>query len=250
MWFSTSLLTDRMPRRRPRQPAPASHPYRRITEPSLAVDEALRLDDQQRAAFGRRQPGFTPARLTGPIPGLWKRPQPPASRAQAFIADKRSLPAFAATTRAAGWQGLHMPSRPAAHERWTTERWLNQAMHAIAVAADAAMAEVDEQIGAARARVAAGTRHVPVTPFPPRRDGWLQEALAEATWGAYRWYAGRDEGKALIYEGLHDAVVSAADDASALAAVRASIAGDMADADDLTGPAGLLAGPLADGGVR
>ncbi|HXJ24841.1 MAG TPA: hypothetical protein VNH17_04035, partial [Streptosporangiaceae bacterium] len=227
-----------------------SHPYRRITEPSLAIDEALRLDEQQRAILGRRQPSFTAVRATGPIPGLWKRPAPPASRAQAFIADKRTLPAFAATTKAAGWQGLHMSSRPATHERWTTERWLNQAMHAIAVAADAAMAEIDEQIGAARARVAAGERHDPVMPFPARRDGWLREALAEATWGAYRWYAGRDEGKALIYEGLHDAVVSAADDASALTAVRASIADSMADADDLTGPSGLLAGPLAADGAR
>lgn len=252
MRLSTSLLTDRMPRRtRPAARVPESNPYRRVTEPAVAVDEAMRLDAQRQALFGRR-PQFTPVdprRITAPLASLHRLPKTPEMTAQAFIADKRQLPVFAATTRSAGWQGLHMPSRPVVHQVWTVERWHAQALSVIASAADAAMAEVDERISAAQARLADGGRHRAPAPAA-RREGWLREALAEALWGAHRWYTGRDEGRALIYEGLHDIVISALDDADALAAVRTSIAAGMADADDLTGPSGILAEALAAGGER
>lgn len=44
-------------------------------------------------------------------------------RAESFIADKRELPCFAATTKAVGWLGMHMPSQPAGWRRWSTEPW-------------------------------------------------------------------------------------------------------------------------------
>jgi hypothetical protein len=246
MRISTGLLTDRRPWRRPAPQSPATHPYRRVTEPAQAVDEALFLADAEQATFERTRPTFTPApaRPTGPIPRVQQ--SSPVSRARAFVADKASLPVFAAVTRAAGWQGLHMTSRPAVHQRWTTERWMDQVTRATDMAFEAAMAEVDARISAARAQAAAG-RPLTTAPVPVRQEGWLREALAEATRGAHRWYTGRDEGRALWYESLHDDVVSSPDDNHALGVARAYIGNERAYADDLTGPSGILAGPLATG---
>jgi len=65
----------------------------------------------------------------------------------------------------------------------------------------------------------------------------LRDVLAEALWHARAWHSHPefgDEAKAALYEGLHDAVVTAPDDDAALELVRASVADGKAEAGDVT----------------
>lgn len=125
------------------------------------------------------QPAFTPrnpVRATGRQPALPADGRPVAVRpadisvlarvrdamdarwrAESFAADKRDLPGFNAVTRELGWQGLHTPARRLLplHQRWTTERWMRDAMTAVAADHEAARAALDADIAAARDRVLA-----------------------------------------------------------------------------------------------
>lgn len=158
-----------------------ANPYAEMS----VTDAIAALPDEATAAptptFTARQ--YDPARVTMPIPGLAARPMPanaavprpaprPAGapdlavlrrvrdglldrwRAEAFVADKRELPCFDAVTRAEGWQGLHVRYRPR-HQRWTTERWLVQALAETARQTEAARRALYQEIGEARARVLA-----------------------------------------------------------------------------------------------
>lgn len=195
MRLSTSLLTDRMPRRRPRpqvrersvteeiaavpdMPWPATgHPYP-PSDPGTAVGQWLPpRDAEEILSRPRPLPVFTPAvppAATGPMPVLreqrspgfpgTRQDAPPADvlrrvydglrrhgRAQAFIADKRSLPCFNEQTRISGWQGLHT-SRGPGYQRWTTDRWLDQALAAIDASVETARAEARSALDAAAER--------------------------------------------------------------------------------------------------
>lgn len=64
----------------------------------------------------------------------------------------------------------------------------------------------------------------------------LRDVLAEALWIASVWHSDPefgDEAKAALYEGLHDAVVTAPDDEAALELLRAALAEGTAEAGDL-----------------
>jgi hypothetical protein len=66
----------------------------------------------------------------------------------------------------------------------------------------------------------------------------LRDVLAEALWHARTWHSHpefSDEAKAALYEGLHDAVVTAPDDTAALELVRAAVSAGTAEAGDLPG---------------
>jgi hypothetical protein len=64
-------------------------------------------------------------------------------RAESFVADKRELPCFDATTRTRGWLGLHMPRRPAGFQRWSTEPWFARERALADAAIVKAIAELD-----------------------------------------------------------------------------------------------------------
>jgi hypothetical protein len=64
-------------------------------------------------------------------------------RAESFIADKRELPCFAATTRVMGWQGLHMPPQSIGWRRWSTGPWAAREQELADAAHERARAELD-----------------------------------------------------------------------------------------------------------
>lgn len=134
-------------------------------------------------SFTARRP--VPDRATRPIPGLAVVPAPAAAparaahaaagedadlhllrrvrdamdrkwRAEAFIADKKGLPVFAALTRELGWQGLHMPSQQAGWQRWSTGPWAARERQLADAAYVTARAQVLGEPGAVRARAGAG----------------------------------------------------------------------------------------------
>ncbi len=74
-----------------------------------------------------------------------------SERAQAFIADKKELPFFAALTKELGWQGLHVPSKVTGWQRWSTGPW---AAHEQALA-NADLARARAELEAVHARYAA-----------------------------------------------------------------------------------------------
>lgn len=79
-------------------------------------------------------------------------------RAEAFVADMRhttGLPFFRRTAHDVGWCGLDRPAPEARYARWTTERWMRQAMSMIAAADEAARSSLDADMPERRARVLA-----------------------------------------------------------------------------------------------
>jgi hypothetical protein len=74
-------------------------------------------------------------------------------RAESFIADKRELPCFAATTRVMGWQGLHMPPQPASWRRWSTGPWAAREQELADAAYMSARTQVLGELSDIRARV-------------------------------------------------------------------------------------------------
>jgi hypothetical protein len=74
-------------------------------------------------------------------------------RAESFIADKRELPCFAATTRVMGWQGLHMPPQPAGWRRWSTGPWAAREQELADAAYMTARSQVLGELSDIRARV-------------------------------------------------------------------------------------------------
>lgn len=66
----------------------------------------------------------------------------------------------------------------------------------------------------------------------------LRDVLAEALWLARAWHCDPEfgnEAKAALYEGLHDAVTTAPDDATALDLVQAAVSAGTAEAGDVAG---------------
>lgn len=170
------MITLTMPRRRKAAAAGQArgeHPYA-----DEAPTEALeRLAPDGQPAFAPR-PTFTPRPVaeTRPLEALAAPPQEAFSdvrqdrdvltrvldglkgldtgRASSFAADFKGLPLFRQVARSKGWCGMQAAPAGPGHVRWTTERWMRQAMHAIDADVMQARSDADEQLGRAGAEVA------------------------------------------------------------------------------------------------
>lgn len=150
-------------RQEPRRPAVSVTDLRRVSAgllahsgaaPDAAVPDRQQFEAEVQAAF---RSAMRPSRA-----GAAPEPETAAARAARFTADMRKarsggLPVFRATGLARGWCGLDtlapaetVPAPP----RWSTDRWAQQAMAAIAAQTGKAQAEISRDFDAVAERCA------------------------------------------------------------------------------------------------